>query len=436
VKLDKLHWAIIATILAYLWRIHDLFGPLRAIKFSWLAFLAAIALFVMGGAKVKSSVFKQPVTRYLLFIIGWMFLSVPGSLFPGLSASFILNQHLHHFALFLLITFAVRSFDEVEKFALANLVGAAIYCVFILTTFQVGANGRLGELPYYDSNDLAMLIVAMLPFVVYFGMTAESKTLRLASLAVGPVFIVAIIRTGSRGGFLGLIGVGLFMLFGFSQVPRRIRVATVAAATVGLIVIGGPSYWESMATLLNPKADYNWSGESESGRMEVWKRGIGYMNDRPILGVGVNAFPVAEGTISPLADRQALGFGLKWSAAHNSFVEIGSELGYPGLIGFVLLLVAGFKSLRQKSRGRPPRPGSEQYRRAVLAQTLSASLVGYIVAAFFLSQAYAALLFVSMGLIVALSTVPAPGHPLNSRRGPVPPRRGSLARSRVPIQGR
>jgi O-antigen ligase len=406
------------------------------IKLPWLAIAASVGLFLAGGARIDRAALRQPVSKYLLAIFGLMLLSVPGSLFKGLSASMILNQHAHHLVIFLLIVFSLRSFALVEKLALANLAGAAIYCLFILTTFSVGANGRLGELPFYDANDLAMLIVAMLPVAVYFAMTAESKTMRMAALGAGPVLILAIIRTGSRGGFLGLIGVGLYMLFGFSQVPRRVRIGTVAAATLGLITVAGPSYWESMATLLNPKADYNWSGESESGRMEVWKRGIGYMNDRPILGVGVNAFPVAEGTISPLADRQALGFGLKWSAAHNSFVEIGSELGYPGLICFVLLLVAGFKTLRGVTRGPRPPPGTEEHRRRVLAQTFAASLVGYVVTAFFLSQAYAALLYVSMGLIVALVNTPTPGRGGLVRKRRATPQRRTLAHAHVAARGR
>jgi O-antigen ligase len=251
-------------------------------------------------------------------------------------------------------------------------------------------------------------------------------------MGTGGIFIIAIIRTGSRGGFLGLIAVGLFMLFGFTQIPRRLRIGAVAAATAGLFLVAGPSYWESMATLLNPKADYNWSGESDTGRMEVWKRGIGYMNGRPIFGVGVNAFAVAEGTISPIADRQDIGIGVKWSAAHNSFVEIGAELGYPGLIAFILLFVAAFRSLRGKGDSRAP-PGSERFQRAVFAQTLTASLVGYLVTGFFLSQAYAAFVFITLGMVVAMACLPpsASAQPplqrgLRRRSAPGGPSAGAL----------
>src|SRR5258708_33328068 len=96
---------------------------------------------------------------------------------------------------------------------------------------------------------------------------------------------------------------------------------------------------------ITSKDDYNHT--SETGRMQIWSRGIGYMLANPLLGVGPNNFPAAEGTLSPLAERQQYGIGVRWNAAHNSFVQIGAELGLPGLTLFVAVIASAFAALRR-----------------------------------------------------------------------------------------
>jgi len=60
---------------------------------------------------------------------------------------------------------------------------------------------------------------------------------------------------------------------------------------------------------------------------------MGYMVARPFLGVGANAFPQAEGRFSAYGrERQAAGRGVRWAAAHNSFVQVGAEPGVSGLL--------------------------------------------------------------------------------------------------------
>jgi len=76
--------------------------------------------------------------------------------------------------------------------------------------------------------------------------------------------------------------------------------------------------WERLVSLGNSSEDYNYT--SRDGRIEVWKRGVGYMVQNPVLGVGADAFFVADGTIS---GKENLGFGIKYSAAHNSVVQVG-----------------------------------------------------------------------------------------------------------------
>src|SRR5690606_15321749 len=136
-----------------------------------------------------------------------------------------------------------------------------------------------------------------------------------------------------------------------------------------LMTFGGETYWSLMKTMLNPSQDYNWAGGSETGRMEIWKRGVTYMAGNPLLGVGVRCFSVAEGTLSPQAAQQSIGIGFKWSTAHNSFVQIGAELGVGGLLLFCAMLASSFRQLWRIARLRP-RGDLRLQTRVSLAQAL------------------------------------------------------------------
>lgn len=409
---DPLRIAGGALILAYVWRFQDLFPVLNTIKFSTVASVLALGLFAANGGALKRvpAVFRNPVFRWALVMLGLMVLSVPTSLYPGLSFSFILNDHIKTFLMLLVLAAMIRGPADVERFAVVNIFGAAVYSYMILTHFQIGSNGRVENLDYYDANDIGMLLVASIPLLVYFLRKGVPLHQRIPALVTGPLVMMAVVRTGSRGAFLGLIAVAAYLLFRFTAIPRRARFGSLVVLAVVFMLAASDQYWTMMSTLLHPTEDYNWSGNAQSGRMEIWKRGIGYMLSRPLTGVGVQAFPVAEGTISPLAERQQLGFGLKWSAAHNSFVQIAAELGVPGIVAFLAFLVTAFRML-----GRGGGPGGARAGPAALDQGLRGSILGYAVTGFFLSQAYAAFLYALMGIVIGYLAGQSPAAPAAKR---------------------
>lgn len=399
-----LHLALGSLILSFVWRIQDLFPIVASLRFPLLATVLGFGwFFANGGVRRLQPLWRQPVVAASVLLLALMFLGVPGSLFQGLSLNFITKDFIRTLALMLAVAAAVRAVRDVERLLVIHLAGAAAFAWLTLTRFTVGANGRLDELGYYDANDLGMLMVMVLPMAIYLlrPKARTSPMLKLFALVCVALFALTITKTGSRGAFLALLAVSAYLLFRFKAIKPGIRFAAVAGAFVVLLGAGGSGYIALMKTLLNPTADYNWSGGDDTGRMEIWKRGMTYMMDNPITGVGARCFSVAEGTLSPQAALQEYGVGFKWSEAHNAFVQIGAELGVFGLLLFLGQLAAAFIALREVQRRSPGNSPEARTRRA-LAQSLTASLLGYIVAAFFLSQAYAAVLYVVLGMVVAL----------------------------------
>jgi O-antigen ligase len=205
----------------------------------------------------------------------------------------------------------------------------------------------------------------------------------------------------------------------------------VALVALGLLGTASDAYWKQMGTIVSD-TDYNHT--EESGRLEIWHRGVGYMLGNPLFGVGPNNFRVAEGTLSPFAERQQFGVGVRWNAAHNSYVQVGAELGIPGLVLFVATMVSAFIALHRTGRLQGARADA-QLAETQLMSALTASLVGFAVGAFFLSLAYSEMLYTLLALIVGLrkgidrAESEAPEVPSRERLLAAP----SLARSRVPM---
>lgn len=385
------HSVLAALILCYVWRIQDLFSILGKLQMVSLVTLGAIGLFpLFGGLSRLGKLKPVSVFRIATGLLLLMVASVPTALWPGFSFRFILEDHIKTFLLMLLIAAGVSNRLQVKRLLWINFLGALTYSVVIMTRFQI-QNGRLQGLIYYDSNDLGMLLAGTIPIGMYFVRSGESMFKRIISALGLGVLLLTVIKTGSRGGFLGLIAITIFMLARYSFFTRKAKAIAVTAGVCGMLSLSGDQYWEMMETMLHPTQDYNWSGNAESGRMEVWKRGMVYMGTHPLFGVGANAFFVAEGTISPLAKRQQFGRGLKWSAPHNSFVQIGAELGVFGLLGFLLLLRRSYQLCMGK-KGVPRDP---------LGEAIAGSLIGFTVTSFFLTMAYSAFLYALLGIVIA-----------------------------------
>ena len=419
---------VVLTLLVFLevWRVQGLVPGVPLLGLPVLCTVAAVLLFWLDrDPRRRLRSLNQPVVRAALGIVVLVAASIPGSLYPALSLSFLLMDYLRAVILMLLIAASVRGLADLRRLAWVQVVGVTLCAAATVAASQIGSDGRLSTVAYYDANDLAMLIVCTLPLVVYLWQRPTGPFSR-AALAAATVFLLRTLgQTGSRGGFLGFVAVGGYLLLRFHGISGAKRVGAVALLVILLAVFASDRYFERIQTILHPSADYNWSGKSETGRMDIWKRGIGYMLDHPAFGVGAANFEKAEGTLAPQArERQQYSRSFQWSTAHNSFIQIGAEIGIGGVILFSALLVGAFRTLSAARRG----PAGEA---RVLAQILTGSLVAFVVTASLLSQAYSAYLYALLGMSLGLARVVSPA---GARQAPTPPlpSRSTWGPSRVP----
>lgn len=397
---DPLIVCLALYIVTAVGRLHQLVGALDSLHLPLLAAGGAIALYLASRTRSRrlAPVLGERITPCVLALAAWMACSVPFALWPGGALHEWTGEFLKACIMFVILAGAVRGVRDVERLALAYFIGVAVYSAVVLSRFQLtSTDWRLASLYDYDANEFATLIAMCLPLAVYFAFRPGPFWRRAAALGGGAVLAIAFIWAGSRGGFLALLAVGAYLLLRYRGMRIGLRIGATALVALVFAATASNSFWEKMNTILSPGTDYNVT--AESGRVQVWKRGIGYMLSHPVLGVGAGNFPVAEGTISPLLREVEGDRGLKWSVAHNSYLQVGAELGVPGLVIFLLMLARAFRSLGQVA-GRAP-PGTAPAA-GPLAQALTAALIGYVVGAFFLSLAYRDLLYVLLALAAGL----------------------------------
>jgi O-antigen ligase len=399
-KPDALMYVTAAFLMVAVWRFQDLwpiFGKLQAPILLELA-LAVMLVTSLNGPRnpkwIKSRVLVFPFLLLAIMIVG-----LPASLWTGRSFIFVTKDFAPTILLMLGVAVSVRESEDIEWLAFCHLIGASVYSMWSYLFVSVGSDGRLAGGIHYDANDLALLLVSTLPFALYFLRPAVATWKRLFALGSLALYLEMIIKSGSRGGFLALIAVIVYIVLAFRFIPVRLRITAVSVAFLAIAVLGGARYWNMMQTITNPEDDYNMT--SEIGRKAIWKRGVGYMITHPLLGVGVNDFEQAEGTLSAISRQYAAaGRGLKWSTAHNSFVLIGAELGFGGLVLFVAMIGTSVSRLARIKGGPGGDPGVNP-EDTIFAQTLIASLIGFCAAGFFVSAAYFSYLYYIVGLVVA-----------------------------------
>ncbi|QJR36221.1 O-antigen ligase family protein [Gemmatimonas groenlandica] len=373
----------IASVLALSFimiRAGEVLGPIRQLKpvFTVTVLLLLFHLFGTGAVAWKS--IRTNVTFQLAVAMGvCICLSVPFSIWKGQSVSTMMTLpwSLSLVALLSLNAPSLRNFDRVLM--LATWV-AALTAIALVSQGAVVEGSRLTSLGTYDPNDLGALFVIMIPFALGAS-TRGPKLSRLISAVSAAVLFAVLMKTGSRGGLIGLV-VGL-SVFSFSYRPRKILMI------LGAIIILAPLTWPLLPTVTKERAvtlfslDEDYNTTSNSGRLYLWKRGVVFALANPLVGLGAGTFEVQIGE-----DFRDQGTRGAWHTAHNTYVQIFAELGMPG--GILLLALIG-RSARNAA-------AFWSWRTTVHRPELLASLAAYLSAIVFLSHGYSYILWGMFGI--------------------------------------
>jgi O-antigen ligase len=382
--------ALAIYTLVIIGRIPDFFPSLRL---ALLTVVPTLALALLLPRSKGPGLLQSSEVRAVITLFVFAALTMPFSVWPGGSFGHIIDVYSKLVLFFLLLVHCIRSLSEARSI-IWGVLGATF--VLEISALLSGPQGRVYITGTYDSNDLASVMACTIPLAAFLSMEYRGVARYLArTTAILAVFII--ISTESRGGFITLAVIGMILLFRIPSRSLLLRAAFILASLLLLGAIASDSYWQRMATIWGGSVpegaltDYDRGGIYEA-RWTLWMAGLQLILENPVMGVGAGTYDVAEGLSHDGAG--------KWSTAHNSFIQIGAELGLLGLTLFIFLLYRAIRNCRMLI-GRARRD-SRLHSHLWLANGLEISLYGYIIAGFSLSHGYSYMLYFLLGMSVAL----------------------------------
>ena len=234
-----------------------------------------------------------------------------------------------------------------------------------------------------DENDMALACCVALP-IAFFGFERNRGVLRILSGGLTALFLVAIVVSFSRGGFVGLAAVGLFCFY-FSR--YKARNLLLGIVVIAIFFMAAPDeYIDEIESIQNTE-----EGTAET-RQFLWSAGFNMWKSHPILGAGGGGSNFLIGRYQPDGEAySSLDYTERnWggSALHSAYVQLLAEFGLVGVFlysGMVIIHFRGMSRLRRDvSAALPPRhPLVNQVE--MYAGGLSGAMVGFLVPALFLS---------------------------------------------------
>ena len=182
---------------------------------------------------------------------------------------------------------------------------------------------------YRHPNGLSLIAVTILPFIINLFPVVRSRLLRLGMLGTVVMAIVAVVYTGSRAGYIGIIAVLFFWWF-FSK--HKMKGILVGAVLATVVMIALPEQYKERFMSIGGQEK---EGHSKDARILLMKDAWEIFQDNP-GGVGVDCFELVR------EDRYDRGQG-----THNLYLQVATHLGIQGFAIFLFFAGTMTWSLHQ-----------------------------------------------------------------------------------------
>lgn len=404
-------------VLAYIYI--DILAPQKigwaltsALPISLIAFCAAFAGWALTDSKENTRVHYRQGLMLALLVYCWFTTGL--SEFPDAAAqkwSWVWKAMV--FAIFLPFTLTTRTRMEALLLTVALTLGAITISTGMKTVLGGGGYESLyffvnDNSGIYESSTLATVAIGSIPLVLWLMKhgTVFPPDWRVKLFGYALIFSCLLIPIGTEAR-TGLVCIAVLAVLMLRDV--RNRFAFVFAAGV-LAVAALPflpqSYYERMATIGAPEGD-----ASASTRVAVWNWTLDYVAENP-LGGGFDSYRANSFTyMMPVREEEGASVSIEYvevtdkaRAFHSAYFELLGEQGYPGFLLWLALQLTGLLQMEKLRRRYRKRDGPGAAWIADLASALQGAQVIYLVGATFQGIGYQPVIFLFLGLQIALWT--------------------------------
>lgn len=197
-----------------------------------------------------------------------------------------------------------------------------------------------------DPNIVATLLSTFFPIFLINTLVSNKLWTRASWVGIG-VIILALLFTGSRAAWVVTAAIAIFGVWHVRKkkriyIPALLRKYWLILVAIFLILSGSV-----ISSRLMTLVDVFQKEGGGTYRLEHIKVSLKYLRLEP-FGVGPGLFPFAMAEDFPMDES-----GFRPTLAHNIFAQIGAEVGFVGLISFIVVLYLLMRSkLRSIIRGK------------------------------------------------------------------------------------
>lgn len=301
------------------------------------------------------------------------------------------------------IAFLVRDEKDLRRLLWAIALSSLALAVLWITSYATGVDRRLNEAG--DPNFFAALQVVSLPLVMVLASTTRHALHRLL-LGVATVLIAAsIISTLSLGGLIAMGTAALMIAVLPASTLFRSRPQKGAFLVAALIGLGG--LFLIAQEDINRRLEIKVSHEDVSGgRGDLWDAAMNGYRHHPWGGLGYGAFYGTSFELLRTTPGVDLGRHLRFIGVgeyvHNAYLGSLAELGPGGLLFFLGILGAGFRTLWRTAKRAAA--ANDVFKRSV-SNALMVALLSFAVSSFTLSTETSRTLWTIVGVTMALASM-------------------------------
>ena len=364
-----------------------------AYNFPWVEIIAIVTLVALIFSKESKKISVSSISVLLFLFLVWTGIS---TIFAVKSDSALLTgeEFWKTLTMVFVTLMLIKNRQRMHWLVWVIVISLGFYGLKggVFTVLKGGAYHIYGPPKSFiaDNNDLALALCMTLPLIRYLQINSTSKAVRLAMALTLILTGVAILGTYSRGGLVALVVVSGALLLK----TRRRLVIMMAIVMVGLTAYTFmPAQWkERMDTLHHAEET-----DSAQERIQSWEFAVNVAIHHPLVGGGFNVYQ---------SDSMWKKYGPQGAiprAIHSVYFRVLGEQGFPGLIIFIGLLFASWRScsrVRKKTRDSPGWKWAYD-----LSSMLQVSLVAYATAGLATTSSYFDLTYQLIAMCILLEDI-------------------------------
>ena len=290
-----------------------------------------LTVFVLAYQRLKHKnqlleEFVDPLITKLLLVL--LVLSLAAIIFsrdPAMSFAVVAGQVLMVFFGILGGRYLVGNPLVRSRVLLVTAISLGISATVVLFKYLYFSLPRSSTLFSDSVNATGSMLVLFSGVTLAYLWSLNTTKSKIGTVILYLLTLLAVLATGSRGAFLGYIGLSLVLL---------------AFNKRGMIILLGVALVLSTAMLINENWRERYSRLSISQNMDriyIYQTSLNMMKDKPILGVGPGTFGSQYSEYKPPEEHVDA-----HCYAHNLYLQIGSEYGIPALIVFLSITLLVF----------------------------------------------------------------------------------------------